>query len=446
MPRKYRRQLGARKYVDYTDANLQTALENVVEGRLSLREAEERYGVPRATLSRKYRGVQVLSPGRQKVLKEYEENAIVSAIERAANWGYPFTHMDIRIMVKSYLDRKGLRERRFKENLPGNDWLQLFLKRHHELTVRLAQNMKRSRSEITAVEMNAYFDNLEECLHDIDPDNIINYDETNLTDDPGQVKVVVRRGVKRALRVMDNSKSSTSLMFAVSASGKRLPPYIVYKAKNLYPEWLLGGPENCFYNRSKTGWFDNIIFEDWFFKVVIPYFRSREGKKAIIGDNLASHLSARIIEECANNDIMFIFLPPNSTHVCQPLDVSFFKPLKTAWRKVLTEWKMRNRGCIPKTQFPSLLKKTLDDMENRSSENIRSGFRATGIFPVNRLEVLKRLPGFIPADNENENLNPNMERAFDDIIRRHVSVREQPTPKRKKNSMLVLERQLDWRT
>ncbi|KAG5890972.1 hypothetical protein JTB14_028650 [Gonioctena quinquepunctata] len=171
------------------------------------------------------------------------------------------------------------------------------LKRHHELTVRLAQNMKISRSEITAVEINAYFDNLEECLTDVDPDNIINYDETNLTDDPGQVKVVVRRGVKRALRVMDNSKSSTSLMFAVTASGRRLPPYIVYKAKNLYPEWLLGGPANCFYNRSKTGWFDNVIFEDWFFKVVVPYFRCREGKKAIIGDNLASHLSTKIIEE-----------------------------------------------------------------------------------------------------------------------------------------------------
>ncbi|KAG5872192.1 hypothetical protein JTB14_026243 [Gonioctena quinquepunctata] len=159
---------------------------------------------------------------------------------------------------------------------------------------------------------------ISECLTDEDLDDIINYDETNLTDDPGQVEVVVLRGVKRAFTVMDNSISSTSLMFAVTASGRRLPPYIVYKAKNVYPEWLLGEPANCFNDRSRTGWFDNVIFEDWYFKVVIPYFRYRGGKMAIIGDDLASHLSTKIIEECESNDIMFIFLPPNSTHVCQP--------------------------------------------------------------------------------------------------------------------------------
>lgn len=118
---------------------------------------------------------------------------------------------------------------------------------------------------------------------------------------------------------MDNPKSSMSIMVTVSASGKTRPCYIVYKAKKLYPEWLEGVPENCFYNRSKSGWFDNIIFEDWFSKVDIPYFRNREGKKAIIGDNLASHLSAKIIQECEDHNIMFIFLPRNSTHVCQPL-------------------------------------------------------------------------------------------------------------------------------
>ncbi|KAG5890971.1 hypothetical protein JTB14_028649 [Gonioctena quinquepunctata] len=91
---------------------------------------------------------------------------------------------------------------------------------------------------------------------------------------------------------------------------------------------------------------------------------------------------------------------------------------------------MRNRGCITKTQFPTLLRETLENLENNSIVNIRSGFRATGIFPTNRLEVLTRLPGFVPEDQENR--NPNMENAFEDIIKRHVSVREQPTPKIKK--------------
>jgi hypothetical protein len=60
--------------------------------------------------------------------------------------------------------------------------------------------------------------------------NIINYDETNFTDDPGKQKVYVRRGSKHARRILDISKTSTSVMFAASADGILLPLYVVYKA------------------------------------------------------------------------------------------------------------------------------------------------------------------------------------------------------------------------
>jgi hypothetical protein len=35
----------------------------------------------------------------------------------------------------------------------------------------------------------------------------------------------------------------------------------------------------------------------------------------------------------------FCFLPENSTHILQPLDVSVFGPLKRRWREVLENWK-----------------------------------------------------------------------------------------------------------
>jgi hypothetical protein len=35
----------------------------------------------------------------------------------------------------------------------------------------------------------------------------------------------------------------------------------------------------------------------------------------------------------------FIFLPENSTHLLQPLDVSVFAPMKRKWREILSEWK-----------------------------------------------------------------------------------------------------------
>lgn len=55
----------------------------------------------------------------------------------------------------------------------------------------------------------------------------MNFDETNLSDDPGWKKVITRRGTKYPKRVINSSKSATSLMYAALADEKVLPPYVV---------------------------------------------------------------------------------------------------------------------------------------------------------------------------------------------------------------------------
>lgn len=101
----------------------------------------------------------------------------------------------------------------------------------------------------------------------------------------------------------------------------------------------------------------------------------------------------QVICQCTDYNIKFILLPPNSTHMCQPLDVAFFRPLKICWRQCLQEWKTKNKGTIPKSVFPRLLNQTLKKLEPAIAKNLQSGFRGTGIFPLNPEEVLKRLPG-----------------------------------------------------
>jgi len=68
----------------------------------------------------------------------------------------------------------------------------------------------------------------------VDTCNIWNYDETNLTDEPGQKKVVTKRGCKYPERIINSTKSSISLMFCGNAEGELLPPYAVYKAESLW--------------------------------------------------------------------------------------------------------------------------------------------------------------------------------------------------------------------
>lgn len=125
----------------------------------------------------------------------------------------------------------------------------------------------------------------------------------------------------------------------------------------------------------------------------------------LIGDNLSSHLSLEVIRACEQNDISFIFLPPNSTHLCQPLDVSFFRPLKTAWRQILTSRKKtegRKQAAIPKDTFPRLLRQLNECISDNAESNIKSGFLKCGIVPLNREKVLERLPEEPTAETETE--------------------------------------------
>lgn len=383
------------KYYNYREDAVERALRDVVNGRLSIREAAERYNVPKSTIHDKYKGKYLYEKsGRPNALSAPDEANIVAGLVTAAEWGFPFTPSEVKEVVKAFLDRKGKREKRFRQNRPGNVWVKGFLNRHKDiLSKRLSQNIKRQRAGVTTETIREYFQHLQVSLQDVPDENIVNYDETNVTDDPGQEKVLIRRGSKHADRILDHSKSSTSVMFAVSGSGRRLPLYVVYQSQHLHDTWTQNGPPGTFYNRTSSGWFDVHMFNDWFEKVALRYFAPLQGKKVLIGDNLATHLSINIVRKCEENNIQFILLPANATHLCQPLDVAYFRPLKIAWKKTLLDWKKRNRGCVGKDYLPSLLQKTLLSISEKESSNIKAGFRACGIIPLDPRQVLKRLPG-----------------------------------------------------
>lgn len=393
MVRTYKRKPGSRKYRDYSEETIEHALQLYRQGR-KLKDLSEKYNIPYVTLYRKAKGKHTKPFGGQTALSIDEETYLVRSICTAADWGYPCDSNEIKEIVKSYLDRSGKQVPQFSDNKPGETWLHKFLQRHKEtLSKRLSQTIKESRAEVCPETINNYFDHLSESLQNVTPEAVVNYDETNFTDDPGRVKVLVRRSSKRAEKVMDTSKAATSVMFSCSASGNMLPVYIVYKADHLWSTWTENGPNGARYNRTRSGWFDTNTFEDWFFSIILPYLRSLPpGPKVLLGDNLASHISAKVISQCANDNIRFILLPPNSTHLTQPLDVSVFRPIKTAWRKTLQEWKKHNKGTVRKDVFPRLLNQTLNRGSLSNEQNIKSGFEATGLLPLNRQKVLSKLP------------------------------------------------------
>lgn len=382
-----------------------------------LRKVAKKYGLSKSSLQRLESKLKtdpncrLRKRGGQPALTSHHEEDIVKSLIICAEWGYPLSTFDLRCFVKTFLDKNGISSSRFKNNLPGYDWAAGFLRRHEgALSKRLCQNIKRNRASVSPKNINGFFDEYEITSAGIPAHLKVNYDESAWADDSGRKKLIFKRGCKYPERVINQTKSSVSVMFAATASGVLLPPYVIYKATNLYDAWTVGGPPGCLFNRTKSGWMDATIFADWFKSVIIPYFRRFEGNKLLIGDNLSSHLSPEVVGLCEANEIKFTFLPANSTHFTQPLDVSLFRPMKGQWRQVLEASKTKKSAgnqAFEKQHFPRLLRATLEGMEHTLAKDIIAGFIKCGLDPVNRKKVLARLPQELQQETEDEQVTVN---------------------------------------
>lgn len=408
MPRKYKRQLGSRRYADYTKEKLEECLLRIRNKEMTQREAATYYNIPRRTLINKLKIIsenkEPRRPGFPPIFTEEEETEFLKCIIQLSEYGFPVTPLELRFIVRSYLNRTGRTVTRFKENLPGNEWVISFTKRHPQLTMRFASNIKKCRAAVNEKTLRDYIDNLDLELKDVPATNIWNFDESNLTDDPGKKKVLTKRGTKYPENICNTSKTSISLMFAGNAAGEMMPPYVVYKSTHLWDTWTQNGPKGCRYSNTPSGWFDINTFNDWFEFMMLPRLKKQNGKKVIICDNLTSHITPHVLQLCEKHCISFICLPPNSSHLTQPLDVALFRPLKGAWRNILSEWKAsnhaKNESVLPKQSFPFLLKKLVEVISETSAANLKSGFEKCGICPTDVNKLLSRLPGYSVNDKE----------------------------------------------
>lgn len=90
------------------------------------------------------------------------------------------------------------------------------MRRHPDLTIKLAENTKRIRAGLSYGIIEEYFRNPEQTIVDVPASNSVNYDEINFVDKPGSFTAVTRGGAKNTYRTIDISKS-TLVMIAIEA-------------------------------------------------------------------------------------------------------------------------------------------------------------------------------------------------------------------------------------
>ena len=90
-------------------------------------------------------------------------------------------------------------------------------------------------------------------------------------------------------------------------------------------------------------------------------------------------------------------LPPHTTHAAQPLDVSFFGPLKKHWSSVCHTYMAENPGkVVTKFSFSSLFSQAW--YKAIKPETIVAGFRKVGVCPFDNTAI--SLPILMEANQD----------------------------------------------
>ncbi|XP_068992239.1 tigger transposable element-derived protein 1-like [Neodiprion pinetum] len=349
------------------------------------------YGVPVATLARKKN----VGPEKAKnktgpdtVLSPNEEDNIVQWVLYRASMGAPVTKTELLDCVQRYVQTMEIKTP-FTDNRPSRHWYEGFRKRHPELSIRKPQHLSTSRAAVNREELQEWFKDSGKYLEsknllNIPASRIFNCDESSILLCPDAESVLAEKGSRAVYKIVDGGKESLTVLFTYRADRTRAPPMLMYSYKKSIPKKIVENtPTGWGLGVSDSGWMTTETFYEYITNVFYPWLLEEKTEFPVIlyMDNHSSHLNLPLVTFCREKQIELVMLPPNSTHIMQPLDISFFHPFKETWKKCVPKWKNEHGvGQIKKEDFPQVLKFTLDSMKNEKSVVV-SGFKGAGLYP-----------------------------------------------------------------
>ena len=136
--------------------------------------------------------------------------------------------------------------------------------------------------------------------------------------------------------------------------------------------------EGSKFTTSANGWMTSDIFVDFFVNHFLQHVTERP--LILLYDGHATHITMEIIDAARVSGVVLFVLPPHSSHLLQPLDVSVFSPFKKSLNTEMHKYIHENPLCVvTRQQLPRLICTSYSS--SMTVSNIMAGFRKTGIFP-----------------------------------------------------------------
>ena len=374
-----------RKEHKWTKEELTEGVVLVTEHGKSLREAAAVTGIPKSTLGDYVTGRREIgaTKGPPTILTTAEETQLANWAKDMASIGYGCTKEQILQAVHKIVVADN-RPNTFTDNRPGKKWWTGFLKRHPELSLRTPENLDSHRAKCcTRDTLSKWYSDFRQFLEvnsiRNDAQHFWNADESGFSLCPKTGKVLAQKGASDVYSLTCSGKDQITTLCAGSASGALIPPMHIFAGQRFAYNPLEGGVPGAYFGKSKNGWIDSELFYGWLANHFATHVKVRP--VILLIDGHRSHINLETSRYCHENGIFLYCLPPHSSHITQPLDVGFFKPLKDAWKKECAAYRHAHPGeFISKQNFASVFK----DAWFQAARPILlvNAFRGAGIFPL----------------------------------------------------------------
>lgn len=390
--------MGPKKRVRISASKIEAAVREVILNKTSIREIAKCTGIPKSSL---HRAVKIArnttieaykhSPniGNRQIFSTEQELSLVTYLKTASSMCYGLTTVQARSLAYQFAKELNLAisEKWTVNEKAGRRWLQKFMKRHRDLSLRKPENCSLSRATaFNAHTVGQFFNNLEKVMskYKFAPSNIYNCDETGLLTVTDAPKIIAPCGSKQVAQISSGERGTlVTMLNFISAIGNTVPPVFIFPRVHFKAYMLHGAPTGSLGLTHKSGW----MTEDNFYESLKHFAEfvkcSKENRVLLLLDNHKSHVNIRTIQFARENGITLLTFPPHTSHRLQPLDVSVYGPFKARFKSEQNNWLVSNPGkTISIYNISALANKSF--VESFSPKNLISGFAKCGIFPFNR--------------------------------------------------------------
>lgn len=370
---------------------MQTAI-NLCKAGESVKGTAKKYGLAYATLYRHVKSGNV-SPklGRfRPVFNEDQEIELMTYLKDMDSVFFGLTRDEFKNLAYTYAKKNNFSYPKSwdKYEKAGDDWLQSFLSRHNDITLRTPEATSVARAKgFNRHEVGRFYENLESLIdkHDIDASRLYNMDETGISTTTNKPPKVLSIKGKKQVGIIASAERGqlTTVIGCCNAAGSFLPPFLIFARKKMQPRLLDGAPPGTQGTCTPNGWTSGEVFLDWM-HFFVEHVRPRADKKVLLlVDNHESHKYYPALEYASKNSVVILSLAPHTTHKMQPMDVAVYGPLKTYFEREVNIFQKAHPGRIvnqydvARLLSPAFLKTAV-------AMNAVHGFERPGIWPVNK--------------------------------------------------------------